>query len=58
MVHQIKDIEERLPSAMIGVATDNGSEFINDEVLGHLEKRELPVNMIRLVSFIHELIRF
>lgn len=47
VVQQLKDIEERLPFAMIGVATDNGSEFINDEVLGYLTTREAPVNMIR-----------
>jgi len=47
VAHQLKDIEERLPFAMIGVATDNGSEFINDEVLGYLINREAPVNMIR-----------
>ncbi len=47
VVQQLKDIEERLPFTMIGVATDNGSEFINDEVLGYLTTREAPVNMIR-----------
>lgn len=47
VVQQLKDIEERLPFTMVGVATDNGSEFINDEVLGYLVNREAPVNMIR-----------
>jgi hypothetical protein len=47
VVGQFKDIEERLPFAMIGVATDNGTEFLNDELLEYLKKREAPVNMVR-----------
>lgn len=42
-----KKIEERLPFAMVGVASDNGSEFLNDDFYQWLTKREAPVNFVR-----------
>lgn len=47
MVVQFKDVEERLPFILIGLATDNGTEFLNDKVLDYLRDREAPVNMVR-----------
>jgi len=47
VVTQFNDIEERLPFALIGVATDNGTEFLNEELLEYLKNREAPVNMVR-----------
>lgn len=47
VVAQFKDIEDRLPFTMIGVATDNGTEFLNEELLGYLTSRPVPVNMVR-----------
>lgn len=43
----IKDVENRLPFALIGMATDNGNEFLNEDVMDYLQKREAPVNMVR-----------
>jgi hypothetical protein len=47
IVPQFKDIEDRLPFTLIGLATDNGSEFLNDKVLEYLKNRQAPVNMVR-----------
>jgi hypothetical protein len=47
VVEQFKNIESRLPFAMIGIATDNGSEFLNIELLSYLKNRAVPVNMVR-----------
>jgi len=47
MVSQMKDVEGRLPFPLIGVASDNGSEFLNELVLGYLRNREVPVNYVR-----------
>lgn len=47
MVSQMKDIEARLPFAMIGIATDNGTEFLNETVLEYFKNRNAPVNMVR-----------
>lgn len=47
VVNQFRDIESRLPFGVIGVATDNGSEFLNEELLGYLRDRKAPVNMVR-----------
>lgn len=44
----IKDIEENLPFFIHGFASDNGTEFINNELLEYFKKREdLPVEFIR-----------
>lgn len=47
VVDQFKEIELRLPFMLIGVATDNGNEFINEELHGYLKNRGAPVNMVR-----------
>ena len=44
---QLKDIEERLPFTLIGLATDNGSEFLNEVVVDYMIDREIPLNMVR-----------
>lgn len=43
----IKDVEDRLPFTLIGMATDNGNEFLNEQVVNYLQKRQAPVNMVR-----------
>jgi len=48
MKEQMKDIEDSLPFKILGVATDNGSEFMNSEVHGFLTKRdEDPISFVR-----------
>lgn len=47
ITEQFKDIEERLPFDLIGVATDNGSEFLNETLYDYMRKREAPINMVR-----------
>jgi hypothetical protein len=48
VVNQMKDIEESLPFKMRGVATDNGSEFLNQNVYDFLvDLRNDPINFIR-----------
>lgn len=47
MVTILRDIEDHLPFSLIGFATDNGTEFLNDSVLNYLQDREAPVNMVR-----------
>lgn len=47
VVAQFKDVEDRLPFNLIGVATDNGTEFLNEDLLSYLTKRDAPVNMVR-----------
>lgn len=44
---QLKDIEDRLPFTLIGLATDNGSEFLNETVVDYMREREIPINMVR-----------
>lgn len=47
-MEQIKHIEEELPFKLKGFASDNGSEFLNDEVYSYFRKRKLdPVNFVR-----------
>ena len=43
----LKDVENRLPFPLLGLDSDNGGEFLNDHVLGRLQKRERPVLMTR-----------
>lgn len=42
-----KKIEARMPFALIGVASDNGSEFLNEEFFNWLNQREAPINFVR-----------
>ena len=43
----LKDIEQTLPFALLGLDSDNGGEFLNHHVLHWLQKRERPVYMTR-----------
>ena len=43
----IAEIEEGLPFTIIGFASDNGTEFLNEEVYKYLKKRTAPINMVR-----------
>ncbi len=43
----LKDIEDRLPFTLIGLAVDNGSEFLNETVIDYLTDREIPINMVK-----------
>jgi len=47
VVAQVKDIEARLPFTLVGIATDNGTEFLNENLLSYLTDRQAPVNMVR-----------
>lgn len=48
VVIQMKDIEESLPFKIKGIATDNGSEFINQDVHNFLVNlRDDPINFMR-----------
>lgn len=43
----LKDMEESLPFALLGLDSDNGGEFLNYHVLNWLQKRRRPVFMTR-----------
>jgi hypothetical protein len=43
----LKDLEQRLPFALLGLDSDNGGEFLNHHVLRWLQKRPRPVYMTR-----------
>jgi hypothetical protein len=43
----LKDLEQSLPFALLGLDSDNGGEFLNYHVLGWLQKRPRPVYMTR-----------
>ena len=47
VTEKLKDIEDRLPFTLIGLATDNGSEFLNENVVDYMRNREIPINMVR-----------
>ncbi len=47
VVPAIKEIEGRLPFSLIGMATDNGNEFLNEQLVNYLQNRPAPVNMVR-----------
>jgi hypothetical protein len=48
VMKQMKDIENSLPFKVMGVATDNGSEFMNENVYGFLKNRnEDPISFVR-----------
>jgi len=47
MVSQVNNIERRLPFVMKGFASDNGSEFLNQDLHYYLTKREVPVEFVR-----------
>lgn len=43
----IEEIENKLPFSLVGFASDNGTEFLNEEVYSYLKKRDSPINMVR-----------
>lgn len=43
----LREMEQRLPFALLGLDSDNGGEFINHHVLAWLQKRPRPVYMTR-----------
>jgi hypothetical protein len=44
----IKDIEENLPFNLLGFASDNGNEFINENLLNYFQNRHHhPVEFVR-----------
>lgn len=47
MIPQIKDIEARLPFEMKGFASDNGTEFLNQDLHFYLRKRQKPIEFVR-----------
>lgn len=47
VVNKIREIENDLPFALLGFASDNGNEFINDELVGYLKDRIPTVEFVR-----------
>lgn len=47
IIEQFEEVEHVLPFPVIGVATDNGTEFLNESFVSYLKKREAPINMVR-----------
>ena len=43
----VKKIESRVPFTLVGFASDNGSEFINDVLYSYFSKRPAPINFVR-----------
>jgi hypothetical protein len=44
---QLADVEQSLPFALLGVDSDNGSEFLNWHLLRHWQQRQRPVTVTR-----------
>ena len=47
IVEQARKAEERLPFDLVGVASDNGTEFLNSEFYAWLRDRDAPINFVR-----------
>jgi hypothetical protein len=47
IVEQMKRIRSCLPFQMLGLATDNGSEFLNDEMLAYAKEKPQPFIFVR-----------
>ncbi len=47
VVKQVNNIESRLPFRMLGFASDNGTEFLNQELHFYLKNRKSPVEFVR-----------
>jgi hypothetical protein len=47
VINQICHVEQRLPFKMKGFASDNGSEFLNQDLHSYLRKRREPVEFVR-----------
>lgn len=47
VIRQLQNIETRLPFRMLGFASDNGTEFLNQDLHRYLRKRDKPVEFVR-----------
>ena len=47
VIEQIGDIEQSLPFPLLGVDSDNGSEFLNYHLLRYLTERKQPIQFTR-----------
>lgn len=47
IVDQLRKIERQLPFLMRGFASDNGTEFLNQDLHRYLRKRDAPVEFVR-----------
>lgn len=47
VIEQIKDIEASLPFPILGFDSDNGSEFLNHQLMRHFLKRRFPIQFTR-----------
>ena len=47
IVEQIKRIRQGLPFQMLGLATDNGTEFLNEEMLKYAKDKQEPFIFVR-----------
>ena len=47
VLEQIKDVEQSLPFPLLGFDSDNGSEFLNYQLLRHFTERKRPVQFTR-----------
>lgn len=47
VVKQMQRVESRLPFTMVGLAVDNGSEFLNHDLHGYLTGRKAPISFVR-----------
>ena len=47
VLEQLKDIEAKLPFALLGFDSDNGSEFLNHHLFRHFTSRKQPVQFTR-----------
>lgn len=47
VVKQVNNIESKLPFVMKGFASDNGTEFLNQDLHRYLKKRKDPVEFVR-----------
>ncbi len=47
VIKQMARVESRLPFTMVGLAVDNGSEFLNHDLHKYLTKRQAPLSFVR-----------
>ncbi len=47
VLEQIKDVEKRLPFALLGFDSDNGGEFLNYHLQRHFANRQQPIHFTR-----------
>lgn len=43
----MKSIEKELPFTLLGFASDNGTEFLNEDVYAYFSRRKMPVKVVR-----------